>query len=287
MKRFLLFITFSCVVITGCDSGGSDDEPENAAPTAAFSFSPQEPRAGEDVTFTANAADSDGQVTTYSWDFDGDGAQDASGPNPTYAFEEEGNFVARLTVTDDDGATAEAAEAVGVAQRFNQVTVTRVVVTDMPFVNGSGAGWDLASGPDVFFGSFDDEDENLTVSEVVNDVAPSDLPLTLNGGDFTIESFSNRYAIAIFDADNLSNNEFIGGIQFDLEPLVGEYPSTLVLDAGKGVAFEISLDWDLDETRQSLPAKPASPERRAGEGSEQTEAPEGLIARPASPGGSR
>ncbi|MRI00238.1 carbohydrate-binding protein [Kriegella sp. EG-1] len=41
---------------------------------------------------------------TYEWDFDGDGNTDSTAENPTHVYNAEGNFNAKLTVTDPDGA---------------------------------------------------------------------------------------------------------------------------------------------------------------------------------------
>lgn len=56
--------------------------------------------------------DPDGSIDTYSWDF-GDG-QHGSGPKPSHAYTEEGDFTAVLTVTDDRGGTATSSLAVHV-----------------------------------------------------------------------------------------------------------------------------------------------------------------------------
>jgi chitodextrinase len=74
----------------------------NRAPTA---------NAGPDKSGTAGVAlsfastgssDPDGTITTYSWTF-GDGGT-AAGANPNHAYATPGTYIARLTVTDDDGA---------------------------------------------------------------------------------------------------------------------------------------------------------------------------------------
>ena len=61
------------------------------------------------VNFSASASDSDGYITTYEWDYDGDGVYDAntgavSGATNTYSTV--GTYNARVRVTDNGGASA-------------------------------------------------------------------------------------------------------------------------------------------------------------------------------------
>ncbi|MEJ7709773.1 MAG: PKD domain-containing protein [Pyrinomonadaceae bacterium] len=58
------------------------------------------------VNFTSTASDPDGSIVGYSWDF-GNG-QSSTQAAPTYTYLTEGTFNARLTVTDNRGATAQA-----------------------------------------------------------------------------------------------------------------------------------------------------------------------------------
>ena len=59
------------------------------------------------VQFDASAStDPDGDALTYSWDFDGDGTPDASGATVSHTYTTAGNFQARVTVSDGQGASA-------------------------------------------------------------------------------------------------------------------------------------------------------------------------------------
>jgi PKD repeat protein len=87
-------------VAAGCGKDSNDPDPEgnNQAPTAAFSYS-----CGDlTCSFTDLSADSDGQITSYDWDFGGEGV--SSQKNPTYTFSSEGAVEVTLTVVDDVGA---------------------------------------------------------------------------------------------------------------------------------------------------------------------------------------
>ena len=96
---------------------------EIGAPTARFTYTPEKPVVDESVAFTAEAEDPDGEVVGYSWDFDGDGAEDATGATTEYAFDAAGDYEVALTVTDDEDASAEASQTVTVGSAPQNVVV--------------------------------------------------------------------------------------------------------------------------------------------------------------------
>lgn len=65
------------------------------------------------VSFGSSANDSDGYIQSYSWTFGNGGT--SSVPNPTTTYSSAGTYTARLTVTDDDGATASATVQINVS----------------------------------------------------------------------------------------------------------------------------------------------------------------------------
>lgn len=74
--------------------------PANKPPVASFTSSVN----GLAVAFRDTSTDSDGNIASWRWDFgDGTSATDAN-PDKTYA--KAGTYTVKLTVTDDDGATA-------------------------------------------------------------------------------------------------------------------------------------------------------------------------------------
>lgn len=75
-------------------------------PFADFVWSPERPRAGEEVEFDGTGSvDFDGKIVAYAWDFDGDGRPDAQGPIVHWTFPAPGTYQVSLTVTDDSGQT--------------------------------------------------------------------------------------------------------------------------------------------------------------------------------------
>ena len=93
--------------------GGTGGE-TNQPPTADFHF--HGPVAGQSATYHAEATDSDGTVASYEWDFDADGAFEASTASETiqHTFDSPGDYPVTLRVTDDDGATKSVTKTVTV-----------------------------------------------------------------------------------------------------------------------------------------------------------------------------
>jgi PKD repeat protein len=80
--------------------------PPNVAPSASFTSSCSDLV----CTFTDASTDSDGVIAARAWTF-GDGAT-STATNPSHTYAAAGTYTVRLTVTDDDGATASASSAV-------------------------------------------------------------------------------------------------------------------------------------------------------------------------------
>jgi PKD repeat protein len=91
--------------------------PTNPNLVALFTFTPAAPQVMNVVSFNAagstNGGAACGQACTYTWDF-GDGTT-ASGQAVTHQFRTVGNFLTRLTVTDNRGAQAFSVQTIPVA----------------------------------------------------------------------------------------------------------------------------------------------------------------------------
>ncbi|MFP4508441.1 MAG: PKD domain-containing protein [Candidatus Acetothermia bacterium] len=88
-------------------SVGSFQEPREVVfgqpPEPDFAFSPEEPEPGDQVNFSGGLSeDPDGEITSYEWDFTGDGEIDQTGMIVSHTFDEPGTYEVELTVVDDD-----------------------------------------------------------------------------------------------------------------------------------------------------------------------------------------
>ena len=81
-----------------------EQPPSNQPPVVSASATPTSGSAPLMVSFAANATDPDGVISAYSWDF-GDGGSSTQAA-PSYVYQGAGTFTARVTVTDNRGATS-------------------------------------------------------------------------------------------------------------------------------------------------------------------------------------
>lgn len=97
------------ITLTVTDSDGTTNSIDktlavmNMAPTASFNYSPQNPEPQKSVTFVDASTDPEGKTLTCVWNF-GDG-QTSTEKNPNHIYEKSGEYVVKLTVTDDEGLT--------------------------------------------------------------------------------------------------------------------------------------------------------------------------------------
>jgi len=91
----LVAMSLVLAALAGCGS---------SPPKAAFSAIPLTGYAPEEVQFSDL---SEGNVTSWAWDFDGDGVIDSTDRNPVYLFANPGNYTVSLTVFGPSGNTTD------------------------------------------------------------------------------------------------------------------------------------------------------------------------------------
>jgi PKD repeat protein len=103
--RLLAALTGTLLLGSACgDGGGGTPPPENEAPVANFTV----PVGGCTVNTTCtfiDASTDDVAVTTWRWDFTGDGTPDAITQDAAHSYAAAGTFTVVLTVTDGEGLT--------------------------------------------------------------------------------------------------------------------------------------------------------------------------------------
>ena len=182
------------VILSGCGGGGNDDkevkpdpiEPENVAPLVKLTDATVEER--KEVTLTPEVSDTDGEVVSYEWEKlsgpDEFTLTDADKPELKLTAPEvtaDSEIKLRLTVTDDDGATATDEATVKVTSKQLSVSLKgKVTDNDIPdatvtvYINGEPL---IVNGEPVT--AIANEEGNYTVPISVDDSLESGL-ITLN-----------------------------------------------------------------------------------------------------------
>ena len=108
MKRkcflVVLFLTLA-LFLSGCNGEGTTPSiTTNQSPTASFTATPTSGVAPLGVSFNAsNSSDSDGSITSYTWDFKD--RDTGNGETINHTFSSTGSYSVKLTVIDNEGAT--------------------------------------------------------------------------------------------------------------------------------------------------------------------------------------
>jgi endonuclease/exonuclease/phosphatase family metal-dependent hydrolase len=147
--------------------GGTPPPPANQPPQVTISASPISGTVPLSVGFTSNAVDPDGFIASYSWTF-GDG-HTASTPNASNVYTGAGTYTARLTVTDNVGATASVTQVITVQNPPSGSVPVRVMHWNGQFGKGTDniynpdrqATWIANINPDI-----------VSMCEIPTDLAP-------------------------------------------------------------------------------------------------------------------
>jgi PKD repeat protein len=233
------------------DNDGKTGESEasltiNDPPTAGFNFTPSDPTTDETISFHSTSSDLDGTIESYAWDFDNDGTTDATGSDPTHAYDHAGTFQVRLTVTDDDGLTGVVTKAVPVS---NKVPVAAFHYSpSLPATNEDVTFTSDSSDPD---GSIDS-----TLWDFDNDGEYDDGSGTSVQWKFT-KSGSNTVRLKVIDNDGAEDtasqsvtvsNQAPTLVDFTASPsspLTGE-DVTFTAQVEDADSSSFSYAWDLD-----------------------------------------
>ena len=108
--------------------------PQNQPPQVSISATPTSGNSPLFVAFSSTATDADGYIASYAWNF-GDG-NSSTISNPTNTYQAAGSYTARLTVTDNAGATATTTVQISVATP-PPVSSLRVLSWNVAFGTGT------------------------------------------------------------------------------------------------------------------------------------------------------
>jgi len=100
--------------------------PKKVSPFPEFTFTPQNPMVGEEVTFNASKSSDDGEIISYLWDF-GDG-KGGEGVVVTHTYTQPGTYRVELTVVDDDGLSSSISKNVTVTQPESVLNISYPIV---------------------------------------------------------------------------------------------------------------------------------------------------------------
>jgi len=122
------------------------------------------------------------------------------------------------------------------------VFITQINVTRFPANNVQEETWDATSDADIFVKLFQNDELFWTSTTVYQN---ADTATTYKFIDITVALFDPmaQYSIQLYDQDNASEDDFMGGISFLSYFDDNGFPELLILDDGGKVAFELDLEY--------------------------------------------
>lgn len=120
-----------------------------------------------------------------------------------------------------------------------------LIIEQMPFVDESGAGWDVSTGPDVFFRLLQGSSV-VTTSPSLDNVAPSHLPIGwVASPPLEIPIWTTDLVVDLWDYDDLVD-DYIGSVVFDFETqsqLNGYVNRYTVSNAAQTIRVRVAVHW--------------------------------------------
>jgi PKD repeat protein len=115
--------------VTATGSHGSTDTAQqtlelNEPPNAAFTYSPENPRVGETISFNAEESTDNGRIVDTNWDLGASDPVEKEGTVITHTFDQAGQKAVEVTVQDNDGGTDTSSRSVNVqSPAFTEMTI--------------------------------------------------------------------------------------------------------------------------------------------------------------------
>jgi PKD repeat protein len=165
-KSTALLLVIICFAGCGGGGGGGGKKPPppvNVRPNAIITVDSATGHAPFTVSFDATQSnDSDGTISSYSWDF-GDGSN-AQTSQASHTYSDLDTFSAVLTITDNDGATSTATTSIRVHAQvagyyfgsiWSDVTFARVDIEVIVGTNLEVQVWDYINYDSGYWGNYD------------------------------------------------------------------------------------------------------------------------------------
>ncbi len=122
-----------------------------------------------------------------------------------------------------------------------KIQITQIKVLRFPATKSNGAGWDLTSGPDIF-PIFYKDNQKLWESPTYYEDADQRYYYEFNCA-INLNNPNDRYTVSLYDYDQGTSDEFMGGITFTPYNTTNNFPTTIRLDAGGTVAFDLVVNY--------------------------------------------
>lgn len=123
------------------------------------------------------------------------------------------------------------------------VSVTGIEIITMPLTD-NGSKWDLDGDADVIFRISNSNTVLFESNPAINNVSNKDLPLSLQiPGGYKLPLLDQNYSILLYDYDQTSANDYIGGISFNPYSYKSDRPDSKTF-SNANVQIKIGFKWE-------------------------------------------
>lgn len=239
MKQILYFFPL-LLLLSGCSK----------EPTAEFNYI----ISGRTVTFANMSSNAD----SYTWDF-GDNSSNAYVKNPKHTYAHNGNYKVSLTAYGDGGST-ETSKWIEIngsngsgtttdpdptpnpGSQYSGFRITSFTIRDIDFEAPDGMRWDVNSGPDIQIEVWQGSSCLWDMSNYIQNVGQSDLPLTITPKGAISAYIGNTYTVRVIDYDDFSDNDLMFSFKFNPSNYRSTAPNVISL-SGNGNAIDLNVSW--------------------------------------------
>lgn len=125
----------------------------------------------------------------------------------------------------------------------SKIRISKIKITKFPSYN-NGSDWDTwSAGPDIYVTIYKGTTLIHEQPTMYEDADATQDYTYKPSGDIDLTDPTAKYTISLYDYDNLGDDDFMGGIYFYPYSSTGGFPTTLYLDAGGDVTFELSVSY--------------------------------------------
>ncbi|MCX7836052.1 MAG: PKD domain-containing protein [bacterium] len=190
---------------------------------------------------TLTLTNSSQNADRYFWDFGDNRTSTITNPNVTY--ERAGVYAITLTAFQTStGKSHKFTRSVQITP--SKVSIRGVYFQKIPFTTGYGAGWDIDSGPDLFY-EISVGNSVLASSSVKYELTPSHLPLFIPLKEpCVLSDWNQNYEIKIYDLDKFSNSDCLCVVGFVVNELnrLNDYPTEAPIQ-NRFANLILTLEW--------------------------------------------
>lgn len=247
MKKKIITLAITATVLFTQCSKESSPAPAPTAPVADYAYT----GANGPAPCTVQFLNASTNATSYNWDFGDNGISTAE--NPSHTFMNSGVYTVKLTAKGAGGSN-QTTQTINIGAAYTKCFITSVTINSIPFTDGSGAGWDISSGPDVFIkiAKYNGPSAPMVVydgtAKRISDMTLNMFPTTFTlATPIEVTDFDFGHLIQMWDYDTPDPDDLIGNTGYaainSAKTTSNPYPTSISVSDDKQISVKVNYKW--------------------------------------------